>query len=148
MQVKIGDFGLSAKITHNRQRRFTTCGTPNYIAPEILAETGHGYEVDIWALGIILYALLVGKPPFESDTVDQTYRRIRYGNYDFPKQIPLSSQAKNLIKGLLDANPKTRLTIAQVKNHDFLHNSKVPSLMPPYTISIPPQSSYLKQWVG
>jgi serine/threonine protein kinase len=64
MQVKIGDFGLSVKMAHPKDRRYTTCGTPNYIAPEILAETGHGFEVDIWALGIILYALLIGKPPF------------------------------------------------------------------------------------
>jgi polo-like kinase 1 len=64
MEVKIGDFGLSTKLKNQREKRFTTCGTPNYIAPEILAEIGHSYEVDIWAIGIILYALLVGKPPF------------------------------------------------------------------------------------
>ncbi len=64
MQVKIGDFGLSTKLKSHRDRRFTTCGTPNYIAPEILNETGHGFEVDIWAVGIMLYALVVGKPPF------------------------------------------------------------------------------------
>lgn len=104
--------------------------------------------MDVWALGIILYALLIGKPPFECSTVDETYRRIRQGHFDFPKQIPISSEAKSLIKGLLDANPKTRISLSQIRKHEFLFDSKVPVLMPAYTISIPPQNSYLKQWVG
>ena len=77
MEVKIGDFGLSTKIKTNKERKFTTCGTPNYIAPEILNETGHSFEVDIWAVGIVIYALLIGKPPFEADTVENTYRKIK-----------------------------------------------------------------------
>jgi serine/threonine protein kinase len=104
--------------------------------------------VDVWALGIILYALLIGKPPFEADTVEDTYRRIKHGSYEFPKQIPISPEAKHLIRGMLEATPKNRMTLAAVKTHDFVTASKAPPLMPPYTISIPPQSSYLKQWVG
>ena len=52
------------------ERRMTVCGTPNYIAPEVLKhETGHSFEVDVWALGIIMYALLIGKPPFETNDI-------------------------------------------------------------------------------
>ena len=65
MKIKIGDFGLSAKI-ENGERMKTLCGTPNYIAPEILLKSGHTYPVDIWSLGVIIYTLLIGKPPYES----------------------------------------------------------------------------------
>ena len=64
MELKIGDFGLSTKLKSPKDKRYTTCGTPNYIAPEILAETGHSFEVDIWALGVMVYTLLIGKPAF------------------------------------------------------------------------------------
>jgi len=69
MEVKIGDFGLATTMDHEGERKKTLCGTPNYIAPEMLDKKGHGYEVDIWAIGCILYTLLVGKPPFETETL-------------------------------------------------------------------------------
>ena len=65
--MKVGDFGLAYKLAIDGERRRTICGTPNYIAPEILeSKNGHSYEVDIWSMGVILYILLIGKPPFES----------------------------------------------------------------------------------
>jgi serine/threonine protein kinase len=70
MQLKLCDFGLSTRISYQGEKKRTVCGTPNYIAPEILEEEGHSYESDIWSLGVILYALLFGKPPFESSTVE------------------------------------------------------------------------------
>lgn len=62
MEVKLGDFGLASKLSFDGERRQTICGTPNYIAPEILSgkETGHSFEVDIWSFGVIAYTLLVG----------------------------------------------------------------------------------------
>lgn len=105
-------------------------------------------KVDVWALGIMLYALLLGRPPFESDTVDETYRRIKSNQYDFPKQIPLSAEGKQLIKILLDPNPKTRITLQQLKIHPFLANQNIPAVMPAYTISLPPQSNFLRQYVS
>ena len=67
MQVKLADFGLAAKIEFEGQKRMTICGTPNYIAPEVLdGSVGHSYEADIWSLGVVLYTMLVGYPPFET----------------------------------------------------------------------------------
>ena len=67
MEVKIGDFGLATKLEFDGERKRTICGTPNYIAPEVLeGKHGHSYEVDIWSLGVIIYTLIYGKPPFET----------------------------------------------------------------------------------
>ena len=78
MQLKIGDFGLATRIEIDDEKRMTLCGTPNYIAPEILdGLEGHSFEVDVWSLGVILYTMLVGKPPYESGDVKHTYRKIK-----------------------------------------------------------------------
>jgi len=63
MEIKLGDFGLATKLEFDGERKRTICGTPNYIAPEILEgkDSGHSYEVDVWSLGVIAYTLLIGK---------------------------------------------------------------------------------------
>ncbi|KAH6908399.1 hypothetical protein BKA70DRAFT_1400501 [Coprinopsis sp. MPI-PUGE-AT-0042] len=73
--VKVGDFGLEAPIENTREREEMICGTPNYIAPEVLFDTanGHSFEVDIWTIGAILYALVVGRPPFQTKKVKDIY---------------------------------------------------------------------------
>lgn len=64
-EVKVGDFGLATKLEFSEERKRTICGTPNYIAPEIIEGTiGHSYEVDAWSCGVICFALLFGRPPF------------------------------------------------------------------------------------
>ena len=71
--LKLADFGLATKLEFPGDRKHTVCGTPNYIAPEIImssmgkGHSGHSYEVDIWSTGVILYLMLVGKPPFETN---------------------------------------------------------------------------------
>jgi polo-like kinase 1 len=78
MEIKLGDFGLATKLDFDGEKKRTICGTPNYIAPEVLeGKSGHSYEVDIWSLGVIIYTLIIGKPPFETTDVKATYRRIR-----------------------------------------------------------------------
>ncbi len=74
------------------------CGTPNYIAPEILVPSltspgGHSFEVDTWAIGVIIYTLLVGKPPFETNDVKLTYARIKQAQYSFPPTVVVSQSA-------------------------------------------------------
>ena len=101
MEIKVGDFGLATKLEYEGEKKRTICGTPNYIAPEILeGKTGHSYEVDVWSLGVIIYTLLIGKPPFETSDVKTTYRRIRMNAYSFPEHVTISSAAKNLITKL------------------------------------------------
>ena len=98
MEVKIGDFGLATKLEFDGEKKRTICGTPNYIAPEVLGGKGHSYEIDVWALGVIIYTMIVGKPPFETNDVKTTYRRIKMNNYTFPDTIAVSDNAKDLIK--------------------------------------------------
>ena len=69
MQVKIGDFGLATTVDTPGEKKKTLCGTPNYIAPEVLDKKGHSFEVDVWAVGCILYTLLFGRPPFETQSL-------------------------------------------------------------------------------
>lgn len=72
MEIKICDFGLAVQLAHPEDRRKSLCGTPNYMAPEVINANladGHSFEVDVWALGVIMYTLLIGKPPFETDHV-------------------------------------------------------------------------------
>ena len=87
MHVKIGDFGLATEISFDGERKRTLCGTPNYIAPEILTKAGHSHEVDIWSTGCIMYTLLVGKPPFETTSLKETYKRIKMCEYIIPGKL-------------------------------------------------------------
>ena len=96
----------------------TLCGTPNYIAPEILTKVGHSYEVDVWSIGCIMYTLLVGKPPFETSSLKETYARIKQVSY----KIPLSMQntpAHYMIASMLQGNPSKRPGVAKLLKDPF-----------------------------
>lgn len=60
MELKLGDFGLATVLLSENEKRYTICGTPNYIAPEILQQKGHSFPVDVWSLGVLIYTLLTG----------------------------------------------------------------------------------------
>eukprot|EP00667_Euglena_gracilis_P013821 EG_transcript_14276 len=135
MDVKIGDFGLAAEVEYGERKR-TLCGTPNYIAPEILdGKQGHSFEVDIWCLGVILYTLLVGRPPFETADVKSTYKRIRENAYSFPESLAISSQARHLIRRILQAQPENRPSLADIEADPFFHTAPADLLYnPPWSL--------------
>ncbi len=106
MKLKVGDFGLAAKLQNETERRMTVCGTPNYIAPELLeGKKGHSFEVDIWSTGVVMYTLLVGKPPYQSKDVKSTYKRILANSYSYPENITISNEARTLISRMLEVSP-------------------------------------------
>lgn len=139
MDVKICDFGLSTRIKHEGDVKKTICGTPNYIAPEILEEQGHSYEVDIWSVGVIMYALLFGKPPFEDNTVEQTYENIKNNRYVFPPNISVSLAAKDLINRILVMDPTRRLNLEEILEHEFMAFPEgMPHSLPLSSLAVPP----------
>jgi len=111
------------------KKRRTICGTPNYIAPEVLdKKLGHSYEVDIWSIGVICYTLLIGRPPFETNDPKATYRRILKNNYTFPSSVSVSEEAKDLIKKILVTEPTMRPSLDDILQHPFVknHSSSAP----------------------
>ena len=125
-RLKIGDFGLACVVDSHDDRKLTICGTPNYIAPEVLAGSkggGHSFEVDVWSIGVILYASLVGTPPFQTSDVRATYKKIRANAYEFPKKddgsgsFLLSRNAMDLIKRCLAPKPSDRPKLVEIANH-------------------------------
>ncbi|XP_072378705.1 serine/threonine-protein kinase polo [Diabrotica undecimpunctata] len=135
--VKIGDFGLAAKIEYEGERKKTLCGTPNYIAPEILTKKGHSFEVDIWSIGCIMYTLLIGKPPFETTTLKETYSKIKKCEYKLSPNI--SSSAQQMIILMLQSDPKNRPKIDALIRHDFIQNGYCPPSLPVSALTMAPR---------
>lgn len=148
LELKLGDFGLAAKLEFESEKRHTVCGTPNYIAPEILENKGgHGYAVDIWSLGVIIYTLTVGKPPFETPDVKSTYKKIKMCSYSFPDHVPLTESLKNMISRIFILDPSKRLTISECITCPFINNgNEIPKNLPLHTLACPPSSNFLKQF--
>ncbi|XP_044757238.1 serine/threonine-protein kinase PLK4 [Coccinella septempunctata] len=125
MQVKIADFGLATQLTRADEKHMTMCGTPNFISPEVASRGSHGLEADVWGLGCLLYTLLVGKPPFDTQGVKSTLTRVVMANYEVPSH--LSPEAKDLIHSLLQKNPKDRMKLDQILEHPFIRRGHVMS---------------------
>jgi len=130
--ARLADFGLAAQLESDKQRKMTICGTPNYIAPEVLSgarQGGHSFEVDVWSIGVVVYTVLVGRPPFETTNVKMTYRRIKNNDYRFPEKVPLSHAAKDLISSILSSEPEDRPQVQDLLEHVFFQEPRtsVPS---------------------
>ncbi|KAJ8338672.1 hypothetical protein SKAU_G00354580 [Synaphobranchus kaupii] len=124
MDLKVGDFGLAAKLEPLENRRRTICGTPNYLSPEVLNKQGHGCESDVWALGCVMYTMLLGRPPFETTNLKETYRCIREARYSMPSS--LSPPAKLLISRMLSKSPEDRPSLDNILQHQFFSQGFTP----------------------
>ena len=96
--IKITDFGFAKKI-NDGNKTFTLCGTPEYLAPEVIMNLGHNHGVDWWSLGVLLFEMLAGYPPFYDNNTYEVYRKITVGHYECPQCIPFN--ARKLISHLL-----------------------------------------------
>lgn len=115
--VKIADFGLSNIMRDGHFLR-TSCGSPNYAAPEVISERLYaGPEVDVWSCGVILYALLCGRLPFDDDNLPRLYRKIKSGICRFPNH--LSRGARDLIARILNVDPINRISISEIRRHPW-----------------------------
>ncbi|KAI4104061.1 MAG: hypothetical protein L6R37_003467 [Teloschistes peruensis] len=118
--LKLVDFGFAKKI--ETRETYTLCGTPEYLAPEVIRNSGHGTAVDWWAFGILVYEFLVGQPPFWNSNPMKIYEMICEGKLKFPKEF--DPNARDLISGLCVVNPTHRLGnlpggVDRVKSHPF-----------------------------
>jgi serine/threonine protein kinase len=132
LNIKVGDFGLATRLESSDEKRKTICGTPNYIAPEVInsdkEKRGHSFEVDTWSMGVICFTMIVGKPPYESTDVKSTYRRILANEYSFPEG-KVSDHARELISSMLQTDPKMRPTIEALRSHPFF-SERIPNALP------------------
>jgi len=119
--IIITDFGLSKEGLHNDSDKTTTfCGTPEYLAPEIIRGEEYNKPVDWWSLGILIFEMMTGLPPFYSKREELMYQRIVTEDISFPDVF--SANAQDIVKKLLDRNPETRLKENEIKAHPYFGN--------------------------
>ncbi|XP_043593670.1 phosphorylase b kinase gamma catalytic chain, skeletal muscle/heart isoform isoform X2 [Bombus pyrosoma] len=132
LNVKITDFGF-ARLLKAGEKLYDLCGTPGYLAPEVLKcnmfenAEGYGHEVDIWACGVIMFTLLVGCPPFWHRKQMIMLRNIMEGKYSFtsPEWADITEAPKDLIRKLLVVDPKKRISIKEALEHSFFHTMEL-----------------------
>ena len=158
MTVKVADFGYAKRIV-GRERRWSICGTPNYMPPEVVLVAqagvppgtqigpGHGTEADVWCIGIIMYVLLCGIPPFQAVemTIPATYANIINNRWSFarpdaPGPAP-SPAARDLITKMLAPNPSDRIDLPEVLMHPWIKGAAVPHTLPVTALQTPPQEA-------
>jgi serine/threonine protein kinase len=128
--LKVSDFGLSALKECQKQDGLlhTTCGTPAYVAPEIINKKGYdGEKADIWSCGVILFVLLAGYLPFQDSNLMEMYRKISKGDVRYPQWF--TSDARKLLPRLLDPNPNTRITMEKLIEHPWFKKGYKPAVM-------------------
>lgn len=143
INIKVGDLGLATKLESPDEKRKTICGTPNYIAPEVIqgdrSTRGHSFEVDVWSMGVIMFTCLVGKPPYEAKDVKATYQRILANEYSFPRDVPISEDGKDLICRMLQSNPTDRPSLKEIGAHPFFTAHSIPESLPANATHVAPK---------
>jgi serine/threonine protein kinase len=120
--IRIGDFGLSKPNMDVNEFAYSFCGSPEYMAPEMLLKVGHTYTVDYYCLGALLYELVTGLPPYYSQNTDIIYESILSDDLTFPDHVKLSSDIKNLLRGLLEKHPMNRTGVRSGMKEIFKHS--------------------------
>jgi serine/threonine protein kinase len=146
--LKISDFGMArlyvgdpdadgdvrAELLH------TTCGTPNYVAPEVLTCKGYdGHMADIWSMGVILYVLLAGYLPFEEATTAALFKKIKNADYTYPSWFEQS--ALDVLQRILVVDPKIRINMTEFRNSEFISNPDCPTTPPFPLVPVPPTAA-------
>lgn len=130
LKVKLADFGLADFVLENSFGEKSTCGmygTPFFVAPEVIRAETYTPAVDIWSLGVLAYNMLSGKLPFDGNNIKEVLRRVRTGKYSFPaaEWDDISHDAKDFIRGLLELDPKKRLTAREALEHPWLTSTTI-----------------------
>lgn len=121
-ELKIADFGWSVHAPSSRRQ--TMCGTLDYLPPEMVQHKVYDKNVDLWCLGVLTFEFLVGHPPFETETSEETYRRIVEVRYQVPNTV--SSLAEDFIKRLLQRKPEDRMSLSMAKQHTWITSNTAP----------------------
>ena len=122
--IKIADFGFAKKVSSSKCL-LTQCGTPGYVAPEILHGVPYGVKADMWSLGVITYILLGGYPPFIEQNQRELFKKIKRGQYEFHVEYwgQISKEAKDLIAGLLTVDPDRRMSAEKALQNPWITGS-------------------------
>jgi len=129
--LKISDFGLSTLQLKHEDRCHTQCGTPNYVAPEVISRSIQGYDgakVDVWSSGIVLYVLVAGELPFDDNDPSELFRKIVAGVFELPHWF--SEPLRDLLPHLLELEPENRYDLEQIRSHPW-YTQQTPPAPPP-----------------
>ena len=124
-QIRLTDFGLSKLIVPG-ETMYESCGTPAYVAPEVLHKHGYGKEVDVWSTGVILYTMLARALPFHDKDKKKTFKLIKEAEPDLKNEVwpQISEECKELIRLMLVKDPKSRITIKDALDHPWFAKYK------------------------
>jgi len=125
-EIRLADFGFAREfVEENFSNMQTACGTPGYVAPEVISQKPYDRACDVWSLGVVAYILLCGYPPFRGTDRRALFHKIRHANYEFdsPWWDPVSKDAKDFVSKMLVADPQKRSTIPDLLGHPFLASS-------------------------
>ncbi|KAH3674324.1 hypothetical protein WICMUC_003396 [Wickerhamomyces mucosus] len=145
LNIKLADFGMAA-LENNDRLLETSCGSPHYAAPEIVSgKHYHGFESDVWSCGVILFALLTGRLPFDDENIRSLLLKVQSGTFEMPSSDEISIEAQDLLSKMLTVDPSKRIKTHEILNHKLLQNYPISKLDQETLINLPSPNSYLKQ---
>ncbi|KAJ5076815.1 serine/threonine-protein kinase gin4-related [Anaeramoeba ignava] len=132
--IKIADFGM-ARLINAGSLASTSCGSPHYASPEVVRGIPYdGMASDVWSCGVILYALLIGRLPFDDNNLTKVLQKVEQGVYTIPNT--LSQNKVDLIQRMLTVDPKQRITISEIKKHPWFRSNFPDGYLPPSIASM------------